>query len=317
MTITTKAGDGGDGVVRWHREKYKPKGGPSGGNGGRGGDVYLRAVRDLSILSSYRHNPHFAAENGKDGASENRHGHNGDDVYVDVPVGAVVTNAHTGEQYEFLHEGQTVHVASGGVGGYGNTHFKSSRNVRPMESTPGKPGEEVELQVEVRLIADAGFVGYPNAGKSTLLNELTNAHAKIGHYAFTTLDPNLGDFHGHILADIPGLIEGAASGRGLGHKFLKHIQRTKMLIHCISFERENLQQSHNMIREELAEYDPSLLEKREIIVLTKSDTVDEATREEGRAAFEALGRTVYTVSIADPDSVERFAAGLSTFLSEQ
>lgn len=314
LTITAKAGDGGDGVVRWHRERFKPKGGPSGGNGANGGDVYLRAIRDINILSKYKHNPSFVAENGEDGAKKNMHGANGEDCYIDVPVGSLVTHQETGIQYELLEEGETVKILSGGVGGYGNTHFKSSRNVTPEQATPGKPGEEGIFFIELQLLVDAGFIGLPSAGKSTLLNAITNAHAKTGEYPFTTLSPNLGAFHGYILADIPGLIEGAADGKGLGHAFLKHISRTKALVHCISFEQESAQNSYKIIRNEIAKFDETLLEKPELLVLTKRDLVSDEEAEKIEAEAREFHPNVVTVSAIDDESLERFTTALSRFL---
>ena len=263
LKIHMKAGNGGRGIVSWLHEKHKEYGGPAGGDGGNGGNVLVRAVRDIGILAKYRHEKQFCAENGGAGKAKSMHGANGVDLEILLPVGSVVTNLRTDKVVELLKEGETVVLLGGGRGGYGNEHFKSSKNVRPYEWTPGKPGEEADFFIELRLVADAGFIGLPNAGKSSLLNELSNAEALVGAYQFTTLEPNLGDFYGYILADIPGLIEGASEGRGLGHKFLRHIERTKILLHCVSLENNDLLAAYKTIRAELKAHSPALLEKSE------------------------------------------------------
>jgi len=223
LTIWAKAGDGGNGIVSWLRFKFVAKGGPAGGDGGRGGDVYFRAVRDLSRLSDYSGNPQFNAENGGHGRRTSKHGADGNDMYVDIPMGSIVTNKDSGLKFQMLTEGEEVLVLKGGKGGYGNEHFKSSRNVSPEEQTDGDPGESAHFLIELEMLVDLGFIGLPSAGKSSLTNTLTNAQAKVAEYHFTTLEPHLGSFQKFILADIPGLIKGAAQGKGLGHKFLKHI----------------------------------------------------------------------------------------------
>ena len=215
LTLFLKAGRGGDGVVRWRHEKGKEYSGPSGGNGGKGGDVYALAVRDIGILSAYRNVKLIEAGVGADGAKDLKQGKSGKDVEVKLPVGSRLTNLSTGHSLELLKDGERVLILQGGRGGLGNEHFKSSINVRPKESTPGVPGEEAEFKIELLLVADVGIIGLPNAGKSSLLNTLTKAHSKVGDFPFTTLEPALGSFYGYILADIPGLIEGASEGRGL------------------------------------------------------------------------------------------------------
>ena len=236
MKFHAHAGRGGVGVVRWRHEFSKEWSGASGGNGGRGGDVRVRAVRDLGILARYRNTKEFDAEKGEDGMKDSRHGRNGDDLVIDLPIGSIVTDHRTGHIFQLLEEGENVSILKGGSGGLGNEYFKGSTNTTPMESTDGYDGEEGDFSVELELVADAGFIGLPNAGKSSLLNVLTNADAKVGSYAFTTLEPNLGALYNFVLADIPGLIEGASQGRGLGHKFLRHVRRTKILFHLISLE---------------------------------------------------------------------------------
>ncbi|MFA6095656.1 MAG: GTPase, partial [Candidatus Paceibacterota bacterium] len=221
VTFHARAGRGGSGVVRWLHEKGKEYMGPAGGNGGKGGDVYVEAVRDIGILHGYRNIKLFEAEKGGDGGKKSMDGKTGEDLVLKLPVGSVVTNLDTLQSFDLLKEGERVLVLKGGRYGLGNEHFKGSTNQRPEMTTEGRVGEEADFHIELRLVVDAGFVGFPNAGKSSLLNALTNAKAKVAAYQFTTLEPNLGDLYGFILADIPGLIEGASEGKGLGDKFLR------------------------------------------------------------------------------------------------
>lgn len=271
LEISARAGDGGDGVVRWLQLKFQPKGGPAGGNGGKGGDVYIEAVADINRLAKYTGYKEFAAQSGEDGKKFNRFGRQGDDCVIAVPVGSVVRDVERGRTYELNTVGDREKILNGGAGGLGNTMFKSSTNTAPTESTEGKPGEQGRFLIEVRLAVDVGLIGLPNAGKSTLLNALTNASATVGAYPFTTIEPNLGALYGIILADIPGLIDGASTGKGLGHKFLRHVSRTKMLVHCLSLENEDIAAAYQTIRNELSQFDQSLSEKEEWVVLTKSD----------------------------------------------
>lgn len=311
LTIFARAGQGGDGVVRWLHLKGKEYSGPAGGNGGNGGDVYVRGVRDILLLGRYRGEKHFEAQKGADGESYNRDGRGGEDLIIDVPVGSIVRNMRTGEVHEILEEGQQQLVLKGGRGGAGNAVFKSSVNTTPEESTPGVAGEEAELQIELRLFADAGFVGLPNAGKSSLLNALTGAQAKVGAYAFTTLDPNLGAFYGFVLADIPGLIEGASQGKGLGSKFLRHIARTKLLIHCVSLESEAPMADYKTVRAELESFEGAdLSQKQELIVLTKSDTRDAAGVQAAVDEFKALKKPLFAASIIDDMSIKNLSDAL-------
>ncbi len=313
LKIYARAGTGGDGVVRWRQDKFEDRGGPAGGDGGRGGDVYLEGVKDSGLLASYTHDTRFIAPDGEAGAKKKMSGQDGEDLYIKLPVGSVITNSETGDVYELTEAGQKIQILKGGKGGLGNEHFKSSTNTTPYESTPGKVGEMASFFVELRLFADLGLVGYPNAGKSTLINAVTNAKSKIGAYAFTTLDPHLGVLQEFVIADIPGIIEGASEGKGLGVKFLKHIKRTKMLAHLVSFDpsielgagNQDMMQKYLTIRKELENYDKELAKKEEIIILTKTDMSDEKTIAKTVKSFEKLNKTVLTMSAFDDESVKK------------
>ncbi len=319
VKITAQAGNGGAGVVRWLRQKETARGGPSGGDGGRGGDVILEAVRDLAALSTYRFTKKFRAEHGEHGSANNKHGADGKPIVLKVPVGTVATMSSTGDMAELLSEGERVVVYKGGVGGFGNSHFKSSTNQNPFESTPGKPGQGGDIYLTLKIIADAGLIGFPNAGKSSLLNALTRARSKIGAYPFTTLDPHLGDFYGYLLADIPGLIEGASSGRGLGSKFLRHVERTGLLVHLVSAEQEDPAASYRAIRTELAAFGRGLAEKPELVVLSKVDLIlPEELANKKKALESAVGKgEVLTVSVIDDTLLKGFRDRLSRLLQEK
>ncbi|MDQ5953192.1 MAG: GTPase, partial [Patescibacteria group bacterium] len=232
-------------------------------------------------------------------------GANGEDLFIKLPFGSFITNIDSGETFDLDEEGKEILVLKGGRGGLGNEHFKASTNTTPLESTSGKEGQDGNFHVELRLFADLGLVGYPNAGKSTFLNSVTNAKSKIGAYPFTTLDPHLGVLQEFVIADIPGIIEGASQGKGLGIKFLKHIKRTKIILHLISFENEDMMQTYKNIRAELEGYDPDLGKKDEIILLTKIDTVDESRVKEEVKKFEKLGKPVFVMSAYDSESVKK------------
>lgn len=321
LTLLFKAGHGGDGVVRWRHEKGRDKAGPSGGNGGKGGDVYAVAVRDIGILSAYRNIKELAAGRGEDGAKDLKQGGTGKDVEIKLPVGSRLTNLSTGYPIELLKEGEKVLLLRGGKGGLGNEHFKGSTNIRPKESTSGTLGEEADFHVELLLVVDVGIIGLPNVGKSSLLNTLTSAHSKVGNFPFTTLEPALGSFYGLIIADIPGLIEGAAEGRGLGHKFLRHIERTKALVHCISAEVEDPIETYKVVRKELELYNKparpgpaggDMTKKPEVVVITKVDMIPEKETQKKVKLLRSINQNVFPVSILD----DKLMKDLGSFLTK-
>ncbi len=316
-TIEVASGKGGDGVIRWLRTKETARGGPSGGDGGRGGDVVLVGVRDLAALARYRYEKKFHAENGEAGKGELKHGANGADVLVKLPVGTVVQLISTNEEYEITKEDERITLFVGGKGGLGNARFKSSTNQNPFQQTVGKSGKRGDIKLTLKIIADAGLIGLPNAGKSSLINALTRSKSKVGAYPFTTLEPNLGEFYGYILADIPGLIEGASSGRGLGIKFLKHVERTGILLHLVSADQEDPIAAYNEVHKEIELFGHELTAKREIIVLSKIDLVSpEQCDSIVKSLAKETGREVLQVTISDPLEIKQFADRLTKIFAE-
>ena len=285
--IHIKAGDGGNGVTAFRREKFVPRGGPSGGDGGKGGDVWLEANEGLNTLLHLRYNPEHKAERGRHGEGSNRHGRDGADAVVKVPVGTQVFDVESEELlFDFTEAGQRFLAAKGGKGGWGNQHFATPTRRAPKFHYNGRPGEERELQLELKLIADVGLVGFPNAGKSTLISVISAAKPKIADYPFTTLEPNLGvvdlgEYKTFVVADIPGLIEGASEGAGLGDRFLRHVERTKLILHLVdvsSLSGRDPVEDYEIINRELANYNPDLAERPQIVVATKIDALDDLER---------------------------------------
>jgi GTPase len=317
LKLNIKAGKGGDGVVRWLHERAKEFMGPSGGNGGKGGDVKALAVRDIGILNSYLNIKVIEAEKGGDGDNKSKQGKEGADLLLKLPVGSVITNLDTGGKVFLNKDGEEKLLAIGGKGGLGNEFFKSSTNQQPEQFTVGKEGEEFNFLIELELIADAGLIGLPNAGKSSLINELTNSKSKIGAYQFTTLEPALGDMHKFILADLPGLIEGASLGKGLGHKFLRHIKKTKILFHCLSLESTKPVADYKIIRKELEDYSKELAAKPEVLILTKTDEVDPKIVESTKKKLAKYCDTIFTVSVLDDQSVKDLTDNLTKILREK
>ncbi|MDC0449217.1 GTPase ObgE [bacterium] len=311
--IKINGGNGGDGIVHFLREKFMPKGGPDGGDGGGGGDVYFVATTDLATLADFRSKQNFKAESGEAGREKNQTGASGEDLYIKVPVGTLITELD-GEDETLVADlclpGQEHLAARGGLGGRGNTRFKSSTNRTPMQFTKGILGDEKDIKLEIKLVADVGLIGLPNAGKSTLINKLTNARAKVASYPFTTLSPNLGvcGLKGGqeiILADIPGLIEGASEGKGLGDEFLRHVERTRILVHLIDPLVEDAWESYELIQRELKEYGAGLSDKKEIVVINKLDITEiKEGFPEIKTEFEKNGIEILGISAVSGEGLE-------------
>lgn len=301
ITIEVEAGRGGKGAVAFNKNMMSL--GPAGGSGGKGGSVYLEGVSDLSKLNQFSFKKEAVAENGADGRSQFRDGRDGSDLILQVPVGTVAHNLDKLASKEITSIGQRILIAKGGIGGKGNFHFRSPKNTSPKIAQEGFSGDKFRLRLELKIMADVGLIGLPNAGKSSLLNELTRAEAKVGNYAFTTLEPNLGAHYDLIIADIPGLIEGASTGKGLGTKFLRHIERTGEIFHLISAESENPLTDYRTVKDELRKYSEELAEKPETVFLSKSDLI--SLEEAGRIAsdFKKSGVTITPISIISAETL--------------
>jgi GTP-binding protein len=302
ITLKLEAGSGGKGAVAFNKVRLMQ--GPTGGDGGRGGSIFFEGVSDINALARYASKQIIRAESGKNGRGQFIDGKNGDDYIIAVPAGTRITNVDTAYTKEINHVGDRILAAGGGTGGRGNFKFRSSTNTTPMQAEDGTQGDVAQYRLELLLIADVGLIGLPNAGKSSLLNEVTAARSRVGSYAFTTLEPHLGSYYGLIIADIPGLIEGASEGKGLGTKFLKHIERTKTLFHLVSSLSENPVHDYDTVRRELKEYSPDLLQKDEYVFLSKCDELSEEEKQNKLAAFKKIGIEAAPLSILDPASIE-------------
>lgn len=304
VDLILKGGHGGAGRVSFIPGKNQ-KGGPDGGNGGRGGDLYIRTTSDLMVLNRFTRNKEIAAEDGQMGDKNCKSGNGGKDLEIEMPIGTVLIDKGTKEEFELNEVGNKLLICKGGLGGRGNWEFRSPVNTTPRYAQKGLRGQERDLKVILKLIADFGLIGLPNSGKSSLLNELTAAQARVADYPFTTLEPNLGVINGKIIADIPGLIEGAAEGKGLGIRFLKHIEKVGLLVHCVPAESQDLVKDYLTVNEEMKKYNPKLTEKKEIILITKSDLVSKAELEKKMKLMKKFKKEVLPVSIYDWDGLQK------------
>ncbi len=315
VTITIKAGDGGNGASTFLRNGMTARGGPDGGNGGNGGNVYFQGSNNINDLRMFRFKKKLTAESGVPGKSKRLYGKNAEDMTIFVPVGTKIKDVDTEKTYDITNTTTPVLLAKGGKGGRGNLQFKTSTNQAPTYAESGTLGQRKTLSLELKLIADIGLIGLPNAGKSTLLAALTNATPKIADYPFTTLEPNIGMLGIHPIADIPGLIEGASIGRGLGIKFLKHIEKTKLIIHCIELSEQDVKKRYETVRQEFEKFNSELLKKPEIILLTKTDMVDEKSVAKNIKIFEKMGKKVLAYSFIDDESFKRLKKEIEKFLT--
>lgn len=304
------SGAGGNGAIAWRKEKYVPNGGPAGGDGGEGGSVYIIADKSLSTLLDFRYKSKFAAENGGVGRSKNQHGHNGMDIYIKVPCGTIIKDLSTDKIIgDLVVDGDKILAASGGKGGRGNSRFTSSTRRAPQFCEPGEPGIERELELELKLIADVGLLGLPNAGKSTLISVVSAARPKIANYPFTTLTPNLGVIKkptgdGFVIADIPGLIEGASTGTGLGLEFLRHVERTRLLVHLLDMLEEDPVKNYEIVNQELKNYGGRLVDIPQVIALNKIDSADPDKINSIEEYFKKQGKDVFAISAATGQGIK-------------
>ena len=301
LTIRIKAGKGGNGIVAFNKNKGAL--GPTGGRGGNGGDIYFFGVSDLGALNTLRNTKVFQAEDGKNGRHQLNAGTAGEDMIIKIPVGTVIHNLTAGTSQEIIKAGEQILAAKGGHGGKGNFLFRGPHSTSPTRFQEGLPGEQFNIRLELKMIADVGLIGLPNVGKSSLLNELTKAKSKVADYHFTTLEPHLGSYYGLILADIPGLIEGASEGKGLGIKFLRHIERTRVLFHLVSAESDDPIKDYKAIRNELGAYNKALLKKEEYLFLSKTDMADAKIIKDKLAKLKKLNKTAAVLSIHDMDAI--------------
>ena len=315
VQVKLSGGDGGKGFVGFNKTKGNT--GPTGSNGGPGGDLILEGVSDLSALQQFRYIKAFKAKDGEGGNARLRDGARGDDLILKVPTGTVVTNEDTGVVHEITKVGEQLLVAHGGYRGRGNFHFRAATNTTPLEAESGHVGESFTFRLELKMIADVGLVGLPSAGKSSLLNALTDAHSKVGAYAFTTLEPHLGAYYGLIIADLPGLIEGASEGKGLGDKFLRHIERTREIFHLVSAESDDVVRDYNIIRAELKAFNAKLLEKDEQVFLTKMDTVTPEEIADKVRKLKKMNKNVTPISIIDDESMKKVKEILNDIAAEK
>ena len=315
VTLEIKAGDGGNGASTFLRNGLTAKGGPDGGNGGNGANIYFQGSNNIRDLKEFRFKKKIRAEDGIKGKNQKMHGKNAEHEIVLVPIGTQITDVKTGKIYEINDESSKYLIAMGGLGGRGNTEFKSSTLQAPTYAEKGTLGEEKTLHLELRLIADIGLIGLQSEGKSSFLCVLTHANPKVGDYPFTTLEPNIGMLDKYALADIPGLIEGASHGKGLGISFLKHIEKTKIIVHCIDVTDPNPQKTYEIVRNEFAEYNKALLEKPEVILFTKTDLVDAKEVEKKVKLFKKTHELVLSISVFDEKSIAEFREKLISFLT--
>ncbi len=315
IKVRITSGSGGSGAVGF--DKAKMALGPTGGSGGRGGNVYAKGVSDLNALNKFRFKEEFRAGDGEDGHPQSGDGRDGEDMILHVPVGTVIKNLDTEEEVEITKIDEEVLIVRGGRGGRGNFHFKSATNTSPQESEEGEQGKSFTFQLELKLIADVGFIGLPNVGKSSLLNELTNSKTKVANYPFTTLEPSLGVYFDLMLADIPGLIEGASLGRGLGFKFLRHVEHTGVLFHLVSAESANPVFDYESVHRELKAYNKTLLDKPEYVFISKEDAVSEEKIKEIKESFKKIDKEVVFISILKQETIAEVKSILNALIKEK
>jgi len=315
INIHIQSGRGGDGIVAFNKTKMSL--GPTGGSGGHGGSIYFESISDLNALNRLKHKKTFKAQDGFRGRKQLHDGTNGKDLIIQVPVGTVIHNVTNDTTDEVVKIGQRALSAKGGRGGKGNFHFRGPRNTSPKEFQPGLPGEAFDIRLELKLIADIGIVGLPNAGKSSLLNELTKAKSRVANYPFTTLEPYLGAYYDLILADIPGIIEGASQNKGLGVKFLRHIERTRILFHLVSAESDDPVKDYKTIQKELGTYNKLLTEKKEYLFLSKSDMINTKEQKAKLAKLKKINPTAKLLSLLEPSTIEVIKKTLNTLIKEK